>query len=520
MVEDGVRAVEKDARKALEDAGMEREEEEDVSVAPDDGTEYTHTAEGGGYGYGGVGREGSNDDLVLRHTGTNGTQYRAPNEGASSFSTPPSSSTLSAFPGYFVRTPTLPGTPTISLNTPPRTISSSFFVAIQGKLYDVSNFVWGQHSDINGEDSNTADVLDVLAGTDLTEYFPVPLALGCGDLGATSTMRITFANFSESEPTADNLSGQFAQIWGVYQSKLFDLTDYFNTQTANDNDGSYSFLASAVEAVFQDRSGQDITDALNTALGTLNETYRDANLACLNNVFYIGETDFRTMARCQAPNISLIVITAVLMSTMVLKFLSALQLGSKRNPELQDKFVLCQVPCYTEGEELLCRTIDSLAALNYDDKRKLIFIICDGNITGSGNDHTTPRIVLDILGVDPSLDPEPLMFKSVGEGARALNYGKVYSGLYEFEGHVVPYMVVVKVGKPMERSKPGKRDSQILVLHYLNRVHFEAPMTPLELELYHQMRNVIGIDPAFYEYIFTIDKRTHSFLADCNAQCS
>ncbi len=72
-------------------------------------------------------------------------------------------------------------------------------------------------------------------------------------------------------------------------------------------------------------------------------------------------------------------------------------------------------------------------------------------------------------------------------------------------------MVIVKVGKPTERSKPGnrgKRDSQILVMHYLNRVHFDSPMSPLELEIYHQIRNVIGIDPAFYEYIFTVDADT------------
>lgn len=77
------------------------------------------------------------------------------------------------------------------------------------------------------------------------------------------------------------------------------------------------------------------------------------------------------------------------------------------------------------------------------------------------------------------------------------------------------YVVVVKVGKPTERSKPGnrgKRDSQILLMHYLNRVHFDAPMTPLELEIYHQMRNVIGIDPAFYEYIFTVDADTVSHI--------
>lgn len=45
-------------------------------------------------------------------------------------------------------------------------------------------------------------------------------------------------------------------------------------------------------------------------------------------------------------------------------------------------------------------------------------------------------------------------------------------------------------------------------MQYLNRVHFDAPMAPLELEIYHQMRNVIGIDPAFYEYIFTVDADT------------
>ena len=119
-----------------------------------------------------------------------------------------------------------------------------------------------------------------------------------------------------------------------------------------------------------------------------------------------------------------------------------------------DKFVICQVPCYTEDEDSLRRTIDSLAALHYDDKRKLLFLICDGNIIGSGNDRTTPRIVLDILGVDPKLDPEPLLFKSVGEGSRQINYGKVYSGLYEFEGHVVPY-VFFSISWPSSEKRSG-----------------------------------------------------------------
>ncbi|KAG2739946.1 glycosyltransferase family 2 protein, partial [Suillus brevipes Sb2] len=45
--------------------------------------------------------------------------------------------------------------------------------------------------------------------------------------------------------------------------------------------------------------------------------------------------------------------------------LSALQLSPKRSPEMQDKFILCQVPCYTEGEDSLRRTLDPLVSLNY-----------------------------------------------------------------------------------------------------------------------------------------------------------
>ncbi|KAI6140765.1 chitin synthase-domain-containing protein, partial [Pisolithus tinctorius] len=82
----------------------------------------------------------------------------------------------------------------------------------------------------------------------------------------------------------------------------------------------------------------------------------------------------------------------------------------KHHPELQDKFMLCQIPCYTEGKDCLQHTINSLAAVNYNNKCNLLFIICDGNITNSSNDRTIPCIILNILGIDPKVDPGPLMF--------------------------------------------------------------------------------------------------------------
>jgi len=135
------------------------------------------------------------------------------------------------------------------------------------------------------------------------------------------------------------------------------------------------------------------------------------------------------------------------------KFLAALQFGKKNVPENLDKFVICTVPAYTEDEDSLRRAIDSAARMRYDDKRKLLFIICDGMIIGQGNDRPTPRIVLDILGVPETVDPEPLSFESLGEGQKQHNMAKVYSGLYEVQGHIVPFIVCSKVGKPSEVSK-------------------------------------------------------------------
>ena len=55
-------------------------------------------------------------------------------------------------------------------------------------------------------------------------------------------------------------------------------------------------------AVFQQRSGPDVMTALNMVLDSMNSTYREQHMACLNNVFVVGMVDFRKTARCQVQN--------------------------------------------------------------------------------------------------------------------------------------------------------------------------------------------------------------------------
>lgn len=434
-------------------------------------------------------------------------------------------------------------------------VADDYYVAVRGTVYDLTKFWRGQHSDILTAPVTQSDMLE-LGGLDLSNYFPVPLEVGCPNV-QTPGLQLQAANWSAVIPNAVHTSGSLqtatntaldnarwypdtflpymeqyrkgqlvvtskdlkkqaddgTKTWAVYRNGVYDLTDYVHTQTVvGSTNPQYTFIDPSITLLFSQLPGQDITESLDAL--PLNATAKSASLTCLRNLFYVGDTDFRETPRCTVQNYLLLSFTIILAVAILVKFLAALQLGTKRFPELRDKFVICQVPCYTEDEESLKKTIDSLAVLKYDDKRKLIFVICDGMIVGSGNDRPTPRIVLDILGVEADIDPEPMLFQSIGEGSRQLNYAKVYSGLYEVDGHVVPYVVVVKVGKPSERSKPGnrgKRDSQIMLMKWLNRVHFDAPMCPLELEITHQIRNVIGVEPQLYESV-------HLFEHLCRAQ--
>ena len=429
--------------------------------------------------------------------------------------------------------------------------ANDYYVSHRGVVYDLSSWWKRDHSDSRLK--TTEENMLPLAGANMDPYIQPLLYKACPNLVSEKTVALR-VNGTLEHPEADHSSGQltsradskalsspdwYANVflpkirefrkgdlvwdtkvikdegvnlnhyWFRLGNKVYDLNQYFYTQGVMDGNPLYKFLDPELENMVQNYAGSDLQDRFSR----LNDTTQAKNMQCLENVFYVGITDFRKTPRCRVNDYILLAATIILCAVIVIKFLAALQLGGKRRPANQDKFVICQVPAYTEGEDQLRKGLDSLTALAYDNKRKLICVICDGMIVGGGNDRPTPKIVLDILGVDPKVDPPALPFKSVGMGSEQLNYGKVYSGLYEFEGNVVPYIVVVKIGKESEqtKSKPGnrgKRDSQILLMSFLNRVHHRAAMNPLELEMFHQINNIIGVDPELYEYLLMVDADT------------
>ncbi|KAF2279338.1 uncharacterized protein EI97DRAFT_464628 [Westerdykella ornata] len=428
-----------------------------------------------------------------------------------------------------------------------------FFVSHHGVVYDISDFWQRQHSDTKIK--TTKENMQPFAGANMDPYIMPPLYIACPGLVSDTRLQL-IPNTTVQDTTAMHISGpanvypdsalanenwydkkflkkmkefrkgdlvwdkkvimdegkNLQHMWFTMGDRVYDLTDYFHTLDVMDGRAPYNFFSEDFEKMVRNYAGEDLTEKFNNALERNATAWKD-HTRCLNNMFYIGKTDFRKTPRCTVNDWLLLSFTIIICAVIVIKFVSALQLGGKKRPLPQDKFVICQIPAYTEGEDQLRKGLDSLTALAYDNKRKLICVVCDGMIVGAGNDRPTPKIVLDILGVDPKCDPPALPFRSVGEGSQQLNYGKVYSGLYEYEGNVVPYIVVVKMGKESEQSgsKPGnrgKRDSQILLMSFLNRVHHRAPMNPLELEMFHQINNIIGVDPELYEYLLMVDADT------------
>ncbi|KAH8681030.1 chitin synthase-like protein [Xylariales sp. PMI_506] len=436
------------------------------------------------------------------------------------------------------------------------------YVAIRGQVFDLAAFEPVHYPNFISSE------LDQYAGLDITSLFPVQVSALCqgttGSVDPAVTLDYTSTNTSGSASviSATDANAQYHDFrystdlyqpdWfyeqmvmlkanykkgnigytaeyvktlagkgnsiAILNNRIYDFTTYIvggrNVDVPDGVDeptdpNVVNFMSDLVVQLFRQKAGNDVTslwDAL--ALDTTVKAYQQL---CLDNLFYVGDVDTRNSIKCQFAEYLILAISILLVSVIGFKFFAALQFGSKNIPENIDKFVMCTIPAYTEDEESLRRAIDSAARMQYDDKRKLLVIVCDGMIIGQGNDRPTPRIVLDILGVSETVDPEPLSFESLGEGLKQHNMGKVYSGLYEVQGHIVPFLVVVKVGKPSEVSRPGnrgKRDSQMIIMRFLNRVHYNLAMSPLELEIYHQIRNIIGVNPTFYEYMLQIDADT------------
>jgi chitin synthase len=188
---------------------------------------------------------------------------------------------------------------------------------------------------------------------------------------------------------------------------------------------------------------------------------------------------------------------------------------------------ICLVTAYSEGPAGLRTTLDSIAMTDYPNSHKLMFVVCDGMIQGKGEKMSTPDACLSMMKDHAILPDEvlPYSYVAVANGSKRHNMAKIYSGFYDY-GHDsiiplekqqrVPMIVLVKCGNPAEAgsTKPGnrgKRDSQIILMSFLQKVMFDERMTELEYEMFNGIWKITGMSPDFYEVALMVDADTKVF---------
>ncbi|KAG0206553.1 Chitin synthase, class 3 [Mortierella sp. GBA30] len=182
------------------------------------------------------------------------------------------------------------------------------------------------------------------------------------------------------------------------------------------------------------------------------------------------------------------------------------------------------VTCYSEGIDGLRTTLDSIATTDYPNSHKLIVVICDGMIIGAGNNMSTPDICLSMMHDDlvPRDDVIAHSYVAIADGTKRHNMANVYAGFYKYDDETVPdkklqkrvpMCLIVKVGGPTEQNQPkpgnrGKRDSQIILMSFLQHVMFDERMTSFEYELFNTIWRVTGVAPDRYEIVLMVDADT------------
>jgi chitin synthase len=187
---------------------------------------------------------------------------------------------------------------------------------------------------------------------------------------------------------------------------------------------------------------------------------------------------------------------------------------------------ICLVTAYSESFEGLRTTLDSLATTDYPNSHKLILVIADGWVKGAGNALTTPEICLSMMKelIILPQDVEQHSYVAIADGHKRHNMAKVFAGFYDYDDATterskqqrVPIVLVAKCGNPLERTEPkpgnrGKRDSQIVLMAFLQKVMFDERMTNFEYEFFNSIWRVTGVSPDRYELVLCVDADTKVF---------
>ena len=272
----------------------------------------------------------------------------------------------------------------------------------------------------------------------------------------------------------------------------------------------------------------------------------DVHGMCLR-IGFVGLVDQRNAGTCFVVHALLVGSTVFVMLIFLFKLITAMQFGSVKEPDVVRKGVIVFVACYTENEHALRKTLDAIVSQSGVLPQDMLMIfVCDGQVRGHGCANTTTEILSDILnmqdtGMEMTFEyddilPEEETTASAsfcestdrhpdieageplpGDGNIRRNRAKVLSCLYS--ASMIPAMVISKTGyigekqaSPHRTGNRGKRDSQILLFQFLNKMLLRrnTSYSSLEKEIHRHITTRLCVqDPAgLYEFLLMVDADT------------
>lgn len=311
----------------------------------------------------------------------------------------------------------------------------------------------------------------------------------------------------------------------VFRNRVYRVGHYL---TIVDRQPGSDFLPTAVTAQLRENQGGDIGDSFSGVPADDQAML----MLCMDRLFFEGvvqqggftlstiSSSFRAAVSterdtCATLNPLLFVLFMPIALVLLIRSVKAFGFPqfAARTPVLiptkganMPPHVLIFIPVYAESEYILRKTLESALQANSPSDRRVLVVVCDGQVRSHGSSHELNyEIVLRLLGHESSAPPQPHAYTA---HSGSTNTAQLYSGV---AANNTPFIVVAKMGTLDEHShigNRGKRDSHALLLKFLYKLMGDAPMTRFEYELYQHFTMRLGIEPRDFLYALTLDADT------------
>jgi len=304
----------------------------------------------------------------------------------------------------------------------------------------------------------------------------------------------------------------------IIRRKVYEIGAYLRAATDNTTftaRADISLFPIEYTNLFLQAQGKDISDQYNALPNA------DVYLACMDDLFFVGYTPDNAVCFLFPVTYAL---AGVVLLPMLLHFLLALgHLAAALFEQVQPKptsLVAFLVHCKDESREELIRSVDSIAASNYDANRKVMIFMFDGETMVDERRQMLPnyRLLLSLLRHSDGESNAQSYTSLAGSIDSLANNAKVYSGVYVgATNDAIPYLVVAKLGGQFEAKEtsgapPGQRGTRDSLRLFLNMMlaanNRDVAMSAVEYEVYVHLAEYLKIDPRQVEYCLTMDGRT------------